>query len=126
MIEDKYIKLIKKLTEMSNNGKVNWNQTSRDTEFKVSLKTGSVTTDFWKNNGENYSIDFSIRNDKGDSIYHVQADTEEGNDYDLLVALHNSAKSSYFKVDETIENMIEELGKSDTVGLPHDDEELPF
>lgn len=115
----KYSKLIRGLKEKSRLGKALWQKTSRDDEFILHLDSGTVSTDLWDNNG-NKTVDFVIRNDRGDVVGNIEYNNFEGAYYEELLELHSLARDSYYRTDETIKSMLDELDNKDKIG------DIPF
>ncbi len=115
MIEEKYKKIIDKLVEKSKN--VIWNKTSRDAEFKVILKTSTITTDRWVDEEGEDCVDFIIRNQRGDMIAMLMySDKDDKEEYNYLRRLHDCAKNSYYKIEDTIEDIFNELDSENEIG----------
>jgi len=116
MIEKKYKQIIDKLIEKSKSRQANWSQTSRVNEFSISFDTAVITTDKWSDDGI-YRIDFAILNSQGDRIGQIYFEKSKNpEEYKILNELHTNAKESYYKVDETIENIFEQLNKEGKIG----------
>jgi hypothetical protein len=113
MIEQRYKDLIDKLIESTLSKKISWQiTTDRESEFRVTLGSNTLTTDNWvlfENN--NKCVDLSIRNQQGVSIYRIAFEDNdlEGEDYAYLMRLYSAAKDSYYKVDDTIADIMDHL-----------------
>lgn len=119
--------LIKALTEKTASKKAIWGKTSRPNEFKLNLERGAVTTDFWDDNRGD-TVDFAIYNNFGDRIDNFSA-TKGDLEFELLIDLHNAAKREFYKVDETISSLFNEVNTDKSVGkreIEGEDEPLPF
>ena len=126
MIEKQHKALIEKLIEKTTSKKANWVKTSRETEYKLGLKSGAITTDLWNDNGIDYA-DLIIRNERGDIISQLTfTKIENSIEFDLLKNLHNQARESYYKFDETIEDIFDELNSDKEVGDKNESTDLPF
>ncbi|MCS3860350.1 hypothetical protein GGP86_000098 [Salinibacter ruber] len=121
-LNDKYIKLINSLINRTEEGDVEWRDTSTSKQFAVYLDSGNITVDYYPESRsrqserpEGYSI--TIFNDEGNKVDEIKAARPENNeDYDILKELYSTAKRSYLKVDETIDGMISEISEEDRVG----------
>lgn len=114
MIPSNIENLIKALIQKTNDKKAIWGKTARPNEFKLHFDKGAVTTDSWNSEGEE-AVDFGIYNGFGDRIdnfYAIKGDPE----YDLLIQIHNAAKREFFKVDETISSLFNEVKSDKSVG----------
>ena len=110
MIPQMFNELIKKLISATEQKKISWDKTSRDTEYKVVLGSSMVTTDNWVDVDGEDCIDMAIWNSNGDkisSIVFVRQDSET--DYNELMRLYITAKNDYLKVDETIAEILSHL-----------------
>jgi len=128
MIDPKYKKIIDRLIEKSKTKNAIWNKTSRENEFKINLKSSTLTIDQWhdERDGKNF-IDLIIRNQRGDTIGRIVFDKDtESEEYNYLSVLHNHARESYYKVDETIDNIFDELSSDGKVGEEDESDDLPF
>ncbi len=125
---ENFITLIEKLKNKTASKQAIWSKTSRDNEFKLELQKGAITTDNWNDDDENSFIDLSIINENGDTIDRVYFHSSEKEDYKKLLELHDLVKRAYYKVDETIKNIFNELDSEKTVGKERksEDEDLQF
>lgn len=119
MIKDKYDELISKLTEATGKGTVAWEKTSSSNEFQVKLGDNAVTISFYdpasfsfivggagNRNVPEYS--FGIVNSNGEMI---ECDTKEKGEpgFERLKTLFEEARRKYYKVDETIDDILKAL-----------------
>lgn len=129
-----YYEVIRKLTEKSGNREVNWLKI-RDNEFKVLLKSGAITiSKNYFDPEEQYYLYLRIYNLQGDTIY--ENSTNENEEitestqlsFKTLDELFTLARSSYYKVEETIESIIDELSHENEIGSKEDPakDDLPF
>lgn len=127
MIPSNMSDLVKALVNKTKNKKAIWGKTSRPNEFKLYLEKGAITTDYWNDEREGESVGFAIYNAFGDRIDNYYAEKGEP-EFDLLMELHNAAKREFYKVDETISNLFNEINDDKSIGkrLIDDKEELPF
>lgn len=129
-----YYEVVKKLVEKSGKREVNWLKVRGD-EFKVLLKSGAITISkyYYDPEEQNY-ISLRIYNLQGDTVYeNVTSENDEitGSTklpYKILDDLFSAARDSYFKVEETIENIIDELTHENEIGAKEDPrkDDLPF
>lgn len=126
MIEKKHTDLINKLIKKTASKQAYWTKTSQETEFKLSLKNSVITTDLWKQGMRNFA-DLVIRNERGDIISAINYNSEENSEeYHLIKSLHNQARESYYKLDETIEDIFKELNSDKEVGDKNQESDLEF
>lgn len=123
MIKEKYDALVDKLIKATESGKVVWEKTSSKTEYQTKIGDNAVSVGFFDPNDlanivivaqnfSNYKIHYylNIYNTKG-----VQVDNEERgvNDegYSELENLYHAARRKYLRVDETLDEILNNLGK---------------
>jgi hypothetical protein len=114
MIPHNIENLIKALIEKTLAKQAIWGKTARLNEFKLHFEKGAVTTDSWEGEGAEF-VDFGIYNSFGDKIDNFIAAKGEL-DFDLLSQLHNCAKREFYKVDETISGLFNEVKAEKSVG----------
>lgn len=114
-MEDRINKVIDSLVQGTENKKLNWQGTARETEFIINLKQGSITVDSWANydpeNDVNYEMaDISFLNTNGERVETVSFSRhEENEEYRKIYNLHNIARRNSLRIDETIDSMLEEI-----------------
>lgn len=110
--------LIKELTEKNLNKGAVWQKTSGEGEFKIQLNKATLTIDKWNDeDGDNFSLD--IYNENGEKIkqIHTMASLlEDAENFALLSDLYNSVINTYYKTDETIDSIINEIKNKDIIG----------
>ncbi|MEC7770837.1 MAG: hypothetical protein VX798_06615 [Bacteroidota bacterium] len=123
-MDNKIKGLIEKLISKTKSGKAHWGKTSSENEYKLAFKNAMITSDTWFDNTTGMQVaDFIIRNNRGDTIQQfVFHESEDG--FELLKNLNASIVESYFKVDETINDIFNELDSDKDVGKK--DDPLPF
>lgn len=129
MTNDKILKLIDSLYEKTINKQANWEKLGSDERFSLSLEMGRIVVDKIPSKSGGNVFYFGIINKKGELItsstftkdptYHIE--TEQ---YKKIKDFHERIRSSYYKVDETIESLLKEINKSGDIGNSTDD--LPF
>lgn len=121
MISENLHTLITKLKQKTKDKKVIWKKTSSNSEFKLSFQSGgAVTTDLWSDNSGLY-VDFIVINNNGTVIERVVFTEEDEPSFHFISELHELAKKSYYKEDETYKNFFLELDNDDVIG-----DDLPF
>lgn len=111
MIPTMFQELINKLIKATEQKKISWGKTSRDTEYKVVLGSSMVTTDNWIADDGETCVDIAIWNSNGDQISTLSFTDSDSSqeDYMKLLDLYNAAKNDYLKVDETISEIMRHL-----------------
>ncbi|MGI4021988.1 MAG: hypothetical protein ACRYFA_10815 [Janthinobacterium lividum] len=124
---ENFTSLIEKLKNKTVSKQAIWSKTSRDNEFKLELQKGAITIDSWEDNNVDF-VDLNIMNENGEIIDRAYFHSSDRVDYKTLLDLHSSAKRAYFKVDETIKNIFDELDSKNVVGKERrsDDDDLLF
>lgn len=118
-MDPRIIDLIQKLEFKTQNKEAIWARTSGDNEFKIEINNATITTDSWNANGNGVlCYDFVILNENGETIERFSVNEEEAysQEYIIISKLYNTVKNSYYKVDETIDNIIAELNTSSKIG----------
>lgn len=117
-MDNKLITLITALTEKNLNNDTIWQKTSGNNEFKIQLNKATLTIDKWDDeDGDNYSLE--IYNENGEKIQYLhsmESDESDQNNFETLMKLHNSVIKTYFKVEETIDNILNEITNNKVIG----------
>jgi len=112
MITKEYMDLISMITENTKSKKIVWEETDIKGIFRTRLGQGYITIEknYFMHN-TNSRIIFSVINEKGVEAKSISCNNKESDIvfYNLLHSLYNAAKSSYLKVNETLDSMFEEL-----------------
>lgn len=126
MIADKIVILIKKLIEKTNRKEAIWNNTSRENEFKLNLEDSSIITDSWTHEFEEF-VDFKILNKNGKIVYSILLHHDDEN-FDLVRKLNEMARSSYYKIDDTIDEILKKTDSDEIIGSndQEDVDKLPW
>lgn len=135
MSKNSYTDMIVHLYQKTEEKKAIWQKGSRDNEFSIAFRSGSLVIDKWYENDRDVTYyDFQIYNDNGDQIYGSSpVDSSNEGLYHALENLHDSVVRCYYKVDETIkkfskelngEGIIGEESSESSVSIPEDD--IPF
>jgi hypothetical protein len=127
MIPPNIQNLIKALLKKTLDKKATWGKTSRPNEFKLLFEKGAVTTDYWSTDDNEETVDIGIYNSFGDRIDNIYLSKGEDG-FDLLNELHQAAKREFYKVDETITGLFDEVQSDKTVGkrIIENNDDLPF
>ena len=92
--------------------------TNRDTEFKLNLGKGAITVDNWTDDRDRKEyVDCVIMNENGDTIDRISFSSEATDDFNYLIALYAIIKRAYYKIDETLKSILEELDSNNIIGL---------
>lgn len=108
-MRDKIVHLINKLIERNSKKDMFWSKTSSDSEFKTTINKATITIEKWNDeDGENF--EFCLYNSNGEKIEEIHImESQVDDNIQLLKNLYNSAVENYFKVDETIDGIIDSL-----------------
>jgi hypothetical protein len=116
MIAENFKLLIEKLKRKTLKKEAIWTKTSRDEEFKLDIGNISILTDNWFHEIVNQqAVDINIFNRDGEKIEGILL-TENELDFKTLLELHNLAKQSYYRIDETFKSIFDELDSNRIVG----------
>ncbi|MBB3124554.1 hypothetical protein FHS04_002077 [Mesoflavibacter sabulilitoris] len=108
-MRDKLKELIRRLTEKNQSDKIIWKKTSTETEFKATIGNSTITVNnFDDQDGENYT--FTIYNKNGEKIEDILLmDSMGDNNIILLKELYSSVIETYYQVDKTIDDILDDL-----------------
>ena len=118
MIPEKLKQIITLLKDKTLSKKAIWNNASGGEQYKLLTGGGSsivVTLLYGNYNAEYYEV--AVYNTDGQAVEIYSSEAE--NDHDdlmLIKSFHKAARDSYYKVDETMDSLLEELSKQDIIG----------
>lgn len=137
MLPEKLKKLILLLTDKTDKKMAIWNRTNAEGQFKLSISDGSaITISSWSpNNYEAYYL--TIFNKNGDVIeaFDTETDNATTEDYSVIQSFYKSVRNSYYKVEETIDELFNTLSSDKVIGKeekftpplpPSQSDDLPF
>lgn len=140
MIPEKLKQILTLLKDKTIDKKAIWNKTSGEEQYKLLIGGGSsvvVSLLYGNYNAEYFEV--TIFNTLGQAVEIYSTESESENDDAVLMrTFHKAARDSYYKVDETMDSLLEELSKQDIIGkieiappaLPPtgfaEDDDLPF
>ena len=117
MIPDTIDQIISKLIEKTSDGKALWQRGERESEYVLRFRTGTVSIDHYKNAFDKV-IDFTVCNVDGQQVDYFEISKKENErDYNDLKKLYDVVYAKDFKIDETIEGILNELDSDGIVGL---------
>ena len=117
MIAETFKIIIERLKEKTSKNEASWSKTNRDTEFKLDFGKGAITIDNWSDSHNEY-VDCNILNENGDKVDGVVFPfVEETTNFLYLQELYTMVKRSYYKTDETFENILKELKSDNKIGF---------
>ena len=124
MIPDYLKVLIQGLKEKTSKNEVIW-QKSSETEFKVELQSGAITADkMWLSKKSTFMLEVCVYNNRGELADRIAVSQfDEADDYKFVDDFYIVVRRKYFKVEETIKGIIDEVQKNGVIGK---EEELPF
>lgn len=128
MMDSKIISLIENLRNKTRKGLSKWVRVGKGELFQLKLETGQITIDKFFTKTNNVVYQLAVLNIDGDRIRAVAVNSSTGlvgvQDYELLKTLHEDVKNAYFRVDETLDDILGEIEKEGEIGKEED--ELPF
>jgi hypothetical protein len=116
-MEEQLKRIVEKLIEKTTERNVIWEKTTGN-GFKIALSGSTIAIQYYEGTYEDEPYPYCslfIFNDKGDKIDYYNL-RQKDDDFDLLFNLYDKANKSYYKVEETYQNIIEELDKNDIIG----------
>lgn len=115
--------LIQKLIDKTSQGETNWNRIGDTDQFTLTLEKGKISLDNYVSPDEGRVHKFAILNSKGDIISQMWVSEnlpEDFYDYRLIDELYDKVRNSYYKVDETIQGLLDETNKKGKIGKSED------
>lgn len=123
MIQEKYEELVKKLADSTQSGKIEWEQSSSKDEYQTKIGDNAISVGYFDSNDlanillnsnkansrKNYYY-INIYNSKGTQVDSEDRELNEQG-YDILKDLFHIAKGNYYKADETLNDILETLGR---------------
>lgn len=131
MPTEEYLDLLKKLVAKTEAGAVNWHPTSNDNEFVVYFDQFSLSMYMSREEREEDSCTFTIRDSTGKTVDRFWLQESEAN-WSLVDRLFTAARRKALRVDEAVGAILRELDSKKSVGLaeaptkPADDDDIPF
>ena len=124
MNNEKLYSLIIKLNIKTEAKQAIWQKSSGAEEFKILLKTGTIAIQKYRiSNFQPPSISITIYNSEGDLIEdYVIEEVAEG--YNEADELFTNIKRAYYKVEETVDDILSQLDSDEILG--EEEDELPF
>lgn len=114
MKNNKYYELLNRLLDSTQENRIGWSKTSRQNEYSTDVGDYSITitslsqSTFSLSKELNEKFALSLINIDGE-IVDLQILLPSDSDYNLIADLYSQARFSYFKVDEVLDLLIEEL-----------------
>lgn len=130
MTQNKIIILIERLLERTLDKQVVWQKWSGTDEYKLDLKSGAITVDKWNHDYQLYA-EVVLYNNNGDKIDVLSAnDSDNQENFELISNFHSEIRRSHYKVDETIDGLLDEIGLPGIIGKEQEkkqeEDDLPF
>ena len=124
MNNEKLHELMIRLNEKTLAKQIIWKKSSGSEEFKLSLKTGPITIQKVQQRYNSAYIEISLYNLDGDMIEnHIVSEAHK--DYQAALDLFTNVRRTFYKVEETLDDILSQLSTDDTIGKDEDDD-LPF
>ena len=118
MIPEKLKQIITLLKDKTLSKKAIWNNASGGEQYKLLTGGGSsivVTLSYGNYNAEYYEV--AVFNTNGQAVEMYSSESEDNLfDLALVKSFHKAARDSYYKVDETMDSLLDELSKQDVIG----------
>lgn len=127
MIPERLKKIVTLLRDKTLEKKAIWNKTSGQDEYKLQIGEGSsIVVSFDYGNYDSEYITISIFNKNGDMVERYDTENEKDEDSSILLwSFHKAARDSYYKVEETMEHLLNEISKQDVVGIKEEKKIIP-
>lgn len=114
-MDERVKKIVATLTKGTKENKLDWERTEREKEYMVKLSNGAITVDNWTSydddTGEESSLlDIGFLSKNGEVIDRVVfSNNGDYKDYRELSNLHDAARRNHFKVDQTLDVILNEI-----------------
>lgn len=114
MKNNKYNELLNRLLDSTKENRTKWSKTSRQNEYSTDVGEYSITitslsqSTFSISKELNEKFALTLINSDGE-IIDLQLLLPSDSDYSLISELYSQARTSYYKVDEVLESLIQEL-----------------
>lgn len=117
-MEERIKSLIQLLEKKTRGNDAVWSRTSSDNEFKIDINNSTITTDMWTVENTTY-YEFVILNENGDTVERIAVGDDDpfSTEFEIVTNFYEAVRNSYFKVDETIENILKELSSTNKIGI---------
>lgn len=107
----KISELAKKLQLGTKEGKLIWETTSRDSEYRLRLGDGSITMDSWASNDGGVICDIAFFNSKGEQVDRYVFEEGISPDYHAVSSLHTTIRRTILRADETIADILKDIDR---------------
>lgn len=114
MKNNKYNQLINRLLRSTKENRISWSRTSRQNEYITDVSNYSITitklsqSTFSISNDNSDKFAISLINESGDTI-DIQEVLSSDADCNLILDLYAEARRSYFKVNDVLDTLIDNL-----------------
>jgi hypothetical protein len=116
-MEDRVKRIVDVLLRGTRENKLVWAGTERENEYIVQLENGGVSVDSWAVFDDSLEphalVDIGFLSKTGEVIDRVTFyEDRDPTDYRELKSLHDAARRNHLKVDEKLDNILEEIEKA--------------
>lgn len=117
MTESRYVVLIDKLIQKTEEGQTVWRKAERDSAFRLNFRRGNIVIDHWTGDNNSELVDMIIYNERGEKVDSLNFGDIAGQvEYSRLIELYNLVRRRYLRIEETIEGLLEELDGDEIIG----------
>ena len=110
MIPTEYRPLVEALSKKTKENRLKWEPTSRDSQFQTIIGHNYIVIYSFDNYEEGcLNIRVDILDSFGDKIDQFTSDENDFSDYMLLENLYSSARRNALRIDETINDLMQNL-----------------
>ncbi|MGH7451480.1 MAG: hypothetical protein ACREAE_03170 [Nitrosopumilaceae archaeon] len=119
----KYKQIIALLIRKTEAGRAKWRETSVKQQFSTKLESGTILIEPALDKTGNVTVFIlSILNDTGDRVFSLTVSPlKEKDDFSLVSRLYDTIQRKHYKVDETLDSILDEL-KSDSDSVLREDD----
>lgn len=121
MIKEKYETLIRKLFEATGEGKIEWEETSSKNEYLTKIGNSAVSIGFYDPDDLTNSFYYSPSGAAPELFYYLSIFNSDGKlidnetmkesdpDFETMKTLYQEVRRAYYKVDKTLDDILNNL-----------------
>jgi hypothetical protein len=127
MANERFIELINELYQATLDGRVRWEETTKEGVFRVGLGDGLVRIHSGLDDQNDFYVSVYLLNNQGRVVDEL-SNSEGGRHSGMLLDLYNRARSSALNIDKVVDSMLSDLKAGKVRQLPTETqaEDAPF
>jgi len=122
-MDTKYKQIVALLIRKTADGRAKWRETSAKQQFSTKLESGTILIESTLNKTDNGPVFIlSVLNDTGDRVFSLTVSPlKEKDDFNLVSRLYDTIQRKHYRVDETLDSILDELKSDVSSTSPEDD-----